>query len=120
MGEPPAGAVQITREPDPEDPWLNPEPAPPKAPKPASEAALKRMGDLISQIGLGPDEDIEALIRWITGQPSGAVITVADARNVTTLLADALEAAGGDTDKAAAEIWAQYKRMNPQAGDDSA
>jgi hypothetical protein len=120
MGEPPAGAVQITREPDPEDPWAGPEP-PPKATasKPASEAALKRMNDLIGQIGLGPDEDIEALIRWITGG-TGHELTGPEVRNVTTLLADALETAGGDTDKAAAEIWAQYKRMNPQAGEDSA
>jgi len=119
MGEPPAGAVQFIREPDPDDPWLDPEPAPPKAPKPASEAALKRMNDLIAQIGLGPEEDICALVQWITGG-TGEQLTVSDARNVTTLLADALKAAGGDTDKASAEIWAQYKRMNPQAGDDGA
>jgi len=127
MGEPPAGAVEFLDGPDPDDPWVRPEPpaggqqkaAEPKPPKPASEAALKRMNDLIAQIGLGPDEDIHALVQWITGG-TGEQITVSDARNVTTLLTDALEAAGGDTDKAAAEIWAQYKRMNPQAGEDGA
>ena len=77
------------------------------------------MNDLIAQIGLGPEEDICALVQWITGG-TGEQLTVSDARNVTTLLADALKAAGGDTDKASAEIWAQYKRMNPQAGDDGA
>ena len=80
---------------------------------------MKRMDDLISQLDLGPDEDITALIRWITGGP-GDQLTGPEVRNVTTLLTDALDAAGGDTDKAAAEIWAQYKRMNPQAGDDGA
>lgn len=95
-------------------------PADAKTPKPASDAALKRMGDLIGQIGLGPDEDITALVQWITGTDGSARLTGPQAANVTSLLADALEAAGGDTDKAAAEIWAQYKRMNPQAGDDSA
>jgi hypothetical protein len=91
----------------------------PKPPKPASPAALKRMDDLIAQIGLGPDEDVAALIRWITGGVDDQ-LTGPEARNVTTLLTDALEAAGGDTDEAAAQIWAQYRRMNPQAGDDGA
>ena len=89
-------------------------------PKPATEAARKRMNDLIGQIGLGPPEDIAALVQWITGTDGSQPLTIGQADNVTTLLADALEAAGGDTDKAAAEIWAQYKRMNPQAGDDGA
>lgn len=120
MGEPPAGAVQISTEPDPEDPWLNPEPVPPKAPRPATEAALKRMNDIIGQLDLGPDEDIEALVHWITGTDGSGIFTTAHADNVTSLLRDALEAAGGDTDKASAEIWAQYRRMNPQAGEDGA
>jgi phage recombination protein Bet len=106
-------------EPPAEDPQ---ERAQPKPPRPASEAALKRMNDLIGQIGLGPPEDVAALIQWITGTTGEqvTVATVAHVRDVTTLLADALAAAGGDTDKAAAEIWAQYKRMNPQAGDEGA
>lgn len=107
--------------PEPEPPAEEPqEPAQPKAPKPASEAAMRRMSDLIGQIGLGPDEDIAALVQWITGTDGSARLTGPQAANVTSLLADALEAAGGDTDRAAAEIWAQYKRMNPQAGDEGA
>ena len=89
-------------------------------PKPATEAARKRMDGLIGQIGLGPPEDVTALVQWITGTDGSQPLTIGQADNVTTLLADALEAAGGDTDKASAEIWAQYKRMNPQAGEDSA
>jgi hypothetical protein len=104
--EPPAGGQQKAAE--------------PKPPKPASEAALSRMNDIIGQLDLGPDEDIAALIHWITGTDGTGIFTTAHADNVTSLLRDALEAAGGDTDKAAAEIWAQYKRMNPQAGEDSA
>ena len=127
MGEPPAGAVEVLDGPDPDDPWVRPEPpaggpqkaAEPKPPRQATEAALERMRDLISQIGLGPDEDVAALIRWITGG-TGEQLTGPEVSNVTSLLKDALETAGGDTDKASAEIWAQYKRMNPQAGEDSA
>jgi hypothetical protein len=94
--------------------------AEPKPPKPASEAARNRMNDIIGQLDLGPDEDIAALIHWITGTDGTGIFTTANADNVTSLLRDALETAGGDTDKAAAEIWAQYRRMNPQAGEDSA
>jgi len=94
--------------------------AAPQPPKPASEAALRRMNDIIGHLALGPEEDISALIHWITGTDGTETFTTAHAENVTSLLRDALQAAGGDTDKAAAEIWAQYKRMNPQAGEDSA
>jgi phage recombination protein Bet len=94
--------------------------AEPKPPQPATDAALKRMYVLAQQIGLGPDKDVNALVQWITGTDGSARLTIGQADNVTSLLADALEAAGGDTDKAAAEIWAQYKRMNPQAGDEGA
>jgi phage recombination protein Bet len=104
-------------EPPADDPQ---EPAEPKLPKPASEAALKRMSDIIGQLDLGPEEDIAALIGWITGNDGRKIFTTANADNVTSLLRDALKAAGGDTEKASAEIWAQYRRMNPQAGDEGA
>lgn len=121
-GEPPAGAVEILSERDPDDPWVTDEPPrnAGKDPKPASEAALKRMKTIIGQLELGPDEDISALIQWITGTDGIQIFTTSHADNVTSLLRDALEAAGGDADKASAEIWAQYRRMNPQAGDDGA
>lgn len=124
MGEPPAGAVQIRTERDPDDPWAGPEPSaeplPGKARKPAGEAAMKRMSDLLGKLDLGPDEDIRALVSSITGTAPGSWLTAAEVHNVTSLLDDALTAAGGDVDKARAEIWAQYRRANPQAGDDGA
>jgi phage recombination protein Bet len=116
-----AAEVISRGEPEPEPPAGGQEKAAePKLPKPATEAALKRMNDIIGQLDLGPDEDIAALIHWITGTDGTGIFTTAHADNVTSLLRDALKAAGGDTDKAAAEIWAQYRRMNPQAGEDSA
>lgn len=93
--------------------------AEPRAPKLASDTALGRMNDLIGKLDLGPQEDIAALIRSITGGTS-APLTVAQVRDVISLLNDALTAAGGDLDKARAQIWEQYHRANPQAGDDGA
>lgn len=124
MGEPPAGAVQIRAERDPDDPWAGPEPsaepAAAKVRKPAGEAAMKRMSDALGKLDLGPDEDIRALVSSITGTAPGSWLTAAEVHNVTSLLDDALTAAGGDLDKARAQIWEQYRRANPQAGDDGA
>ena len=48
-GQPPAGAVQVTAEPDENDPWTTttPPPAEPKPPQPASKAALERLDKLV-------------------------------------------------------------------------
>ncbi|HEV8197644.1 MAG TPA: hypothetical protein VGP87_13445, partial [Gemmatimonadales bacterium] len=56
MGEPPAGAVQIIREPDPEDPWAGPEP-----PDVVTPAQLKKLGVIFSGFGFGSAERAQRL-----------------------------------------------------------
>jgi hypothetical protein len=56
MGEPPAGAVQIISEPDPEDPWAGPEP-----PDVVTPAQLKKLGVIFSGFGFGSAERAQRL-----------------------------------------------------------
>lgn len=116
-GEPAAGTVEILTEPDPDDPWDTPEPNK-KGAKPASESDKNRLRSMVEQLDLGPEEDVTALIHWLA--TPGYSGTTGEVRLVISFLRDHLEAAGGDVDKARTAIWAQYRRMNPQAGDDSA
>lgn len=64
MGEPPAGAVEIRREPDPADPWLDPEPpaaGEPAAPDVVTPAQLKKLGAIFSGFGFGSGERVQRL-----------------------------------------------------------
>ncbi len=144
-GQPPAGAVQVTAEPDEHDPWTQPDPTAPAAgsgpstgsstapaagspsptrgteqpgkPKgqPAPAAAVKRMEDLIAQIGLGPPEHVDDLIRWLC---PGYTATRAEVKHVTEHLAGWLEATHGDIEAAADGIWSQMRRALGETGGD--
>jgi hypothetical protein len=89
-------------------------PGPKPKGQPAPPAAVKRMEDLIAQLGLGPPEDVDDLIRWLC---PGYAATRSEVQHVTGYLRDHLEQAlkvqGGGGDEALAvaakSIWDQYR-----------
>ncbi len=82
--------------------------------QPAAAGAVKRMEDLIAQIGLGPPEHVGELIRWLC---PGYDATRAEVRRVTEHLAGWLEAAHGDVEAAADGIWSQMRNALGETGD---
>ena len=100
------------------------QPRSPAAPARPSKAATEKLQNLLRQIPLGEDQDVAALLTWLTGKPDvlDADLTAADVKTVTTTLADALEHAGGAVELAASRIWDQHRKATTgaQAGDDSA
>lgn len=77
---------------------------------PSKAAATERLQNLMRQIPLGDDKDIAVFLGWLTGKPAEADLTASDVRALTTFLDDALKHAGGNTEEAAARIWAQHKQ----------
>jgi hypothetical protein len=121
-GEPAPGAVDKRSEPDPDDPWLLPIPETPAAQSSspvaaqpdttaphrtqAGKPALDRLSDLTEKVlGSWPEDDVTALYERVSGHAwTGAK---ADVQLVSSLLSDALKAAGNDPEQAAASLWRQ-------------
>jgi recombination protein RecT len=85
-----------------------------------TEAALKRFGELLAEIPLGPREDVAAWLGWVTGHPATEELTAADCAAATRTLTAALKAADGDGKAAGASIRAAYRQAHPEtapAGD---
>jgi phage recombination protein Bet len=112
-------AAEIIRDPEPE-----PErPARPRQHEgqPATPKALEEMTNLLAALPLGPDdrrqEDERIILDWLTG---GWKATRAQARDVTAALKTLLEAAEGDVELAASNLWKQHAEATGQVTDDPA
>jgi hypothetical protein len=94
-----------------------PETEPADPGKKPSNAAIGRLQRLLREIPLGTDEDVAALLHWLTGQPLDAELTAHGVKVVTSYLGDLLEATD-DPEKAAGQAWAQYRAAHQEeAGD---
>lgn len=103
MGEPPAGAVEVTRKRDENDPWAEP-------PDADRLENFEKLAELRERWHFD-DEDIAALASWLTPGWTGSR---ADIRVIATYLDDHLEAAGGDIEQASSAIWTQYREATGQ------
>jgi phage recombination protein Bet len=95
-----------------------PQEAPADPGKKPSNAATGRLQRLLREIPLGPDEDVAALLHWLTGQPLDAELSAHGVRVVTTYLANLLEATD-DPEKAAARAWEQYRAAREESAGDA-
>ncbi len=112
---PPAGATDSTGAPATAQPAPPAEPAGKPKGQPAPPAAVKRMEDLISRLGLGPPGDVGDLIAWLC---PGYTATRSEVKHVTDHLDGWLEAAHGDIGAASDGIWSQMRNATgePSAG----
>jgi hypothetical protein len=75
-------------------------------------AAIARVTTLLRELPLGEEADVAALIRWLTGaEVTPELMTISQARTVSSFLADAYKAAGGDPEETVSQIWAQYRKV---------
>lgn len=116
----PADLEHIREEPDGDDPWQARKPAKGTlAPKTWTENLSK----LISKFPLGPDEDVQAVLQWLTGRAvelANPVFTRSEVKLVADILNDHLKNAEGDYEVAASNLWRQHAEATGQAGDDPA
>lgn len=103
MGEPPAGAVQVTRERDEHDPWAEDSPG---GEQPGKPEALSELARTLNQRWHFDEDDVKTLVGWLVPNWRG---TSGDMRVITTFLADHLQAAEGDIEQASSAIWTQYR-----------
>jgi len=99
--------VEITRgEDDGDDPWAVRDPAPGAAP----EGWQKNLISLIGSLPLGDDDAVRDLLSWLAGHRVAQVTDMSrsDVRLAWSVISDHVKAAEGDTELAAANLWAQY------------
>lgn len=87
----------------------------PARPAPAGKAALEKLDELVTRLGL---EDTGELFAWVLGAEWAA--TRKQVQDATSWLGDLLRAAGGDTAAAAAAAWDLYRKAHPQGDSDGA
>ena len=116
MNEPPAGAVDKLTEPDPDDPWLTPEPKPEppfdtEAPHrtQSRKPALDKLAALYEQLSLD-DEEQATVCAWFA--PGEWTASAAQVKQVTDGLKGFLTGAGGDVAEARTALWAQYRKVH--------
>jgi phage recombination protein Bet len=102
------GAYEYEQPATPAEPAETPSGPETGADKKPSNAATGRLQRLLREIPLGSDEDVAALLHWLTGQPLDAELTAHGVKVVTSYLGDLLEATD-DPEKAAEQAWEQYR-----------
>jgi phage recombination protein Bet len=116
-GRPPAGnghQAPLDEEPKREDPPESPRSdgeQDGRAPR-AGKTALAQLDRLLRRLPLGPPEDVKVLLEWLCGGPYTA--SRDQVRDVTAFLGAKLEDAQGDTEEAAAAVWAAYRAVTAQ------
>ena len=72
-------------------------------------------GRLLASVPLGPAADVHDFLSWRVERKASSIKELSDGEraSIAGYLREALEAAGGDPDEAAAAIWAQYREEYP-------
>jgi hypothetical protein len=104
----PADLEHVREEPDTDDPWQTRKPAKGTlAPKTWTENLSK----LIAKFPLGPDEDVQVILQWLTGRAvelANPVFTRSEVKLVADVFQDHLKNAQGDYELAASKLWEQH------------
>jgi recombination protein RecT len=104
--------AEVVEDPGPAAPDETPVSGPAAGPgtTPPSKAAAEKLRRLLAALfGSFEDRDVAALIASVTGHPADEALTAADVKTLTTTLEDALREAGGDAEKAAADVWRHHQ-----------
>jgi hypothetical protein len=105
----PADLDRSGPDPVPDDPWqTQAKEKSPLAPKSWTENLAK----LIAKFPLGPDEDVQVILQWLTGRPvelANPMFTRSEVKLVADILQDHLKNAEGDYEVAASKVWEQYR-----------
>jgi hypothetical protein len=104
----PADLEHVREEPDDDDPWQTRKPAKGTlAPKTWTENLSK----LIAKFPLGPDEDVQVILQWLTGRAvelANPVFTRSEVKLIADVFQDHLKHAQGDYEVAASKLWQQH------------